>query len=488
MRSNLFILIFVIVLTSSCTPIFTPEVTLPTSTADRSLSTVTLTSLGETSTPTITSSPVNHDQLNISSTGPWLAFATNEGLWAINPDGSGLRKLYAFSEFPVYGLSFQAAPQGGILVFAEPSTRSHYPDPYLGEDLYLFIVDFPDTDPHPLTALTSRVILDQIVESSPLEEIDIEQSAWWKTEQILAAVSRPGSLAWSPSSDNVAFSASLDGPSSDVYLLDVRSDSLLRLTSGLTQATNLSWSPDGEFIIHKAVSDINVGRSGPGLIVDGLWAAPADGSEPRFLTEGDATLIGWLTANQVVIQHWSMPCDLYDLELINVSTGNRTMLWEGAFHSAALDPESGTILLGNPHEIEADNPFCQQVNPSGLYIISPPSTTPLRIGEYSNPDYFQSIRWFQEPQCFLVPAYSRTMCFSSAGELQELNLSDTAFLKERIFASSSYCIFSEALDGSAIAFSDDSTIYVASQPDFQPDPIIEDLTDVCRFDLEWVPD
>ena len=69
-----------------------------------------------------------------------------------------------------------------------------------------------------------------------------------KRESILATGSTVSSPAWSPDKSKIAFSSTMDG-NSEVYLLDLRSKRINRLTDNKAIDTEPAWSPDGKKIL-----------------------------------------------------------------------------------------------------------------------------------------------------------------------------------------------------------------------------------------------
>lgn len=72
------------------------------------------------------------------------------------------------------------------------------------------------------------------------------------------------------------------------------------------------------------------------------------------------------------------------------------------------------------------------------------------------------------------------------GKVQGAEPSGAVAESELIARNDNYCNLTELPDHSAFAFSDDTTVYVARQPDFWPRAIVSNLDDLCSFDLEWV--
>lgn len=88
---------------------------------------------------------------------------------------------------------------------------------------------------------------------------EIEQAAAEDRAEPAIAVSMPDAMAWSPDGQYPAFVAAIDGPSSDLYVYDVRYDKVTRLTDGRNQAASLAWSPDSKWIVHLEVEHFGTG-------------------------------------------------------------------------------------------------------------------------------------------------------------------------------------------------------------------------------------
>jgi hypothetical protein len=436
-----------------------------------------------TSTPILTSTT---DPRPLASSGPWIAYRTDEGLWVANPDGSRVKALFRFTSYPDYGVSLHAPPSGPFIAYADPAASSPFLQPYAGPIPALYLVTLPDLSARQLAPLASQSVFDTIIDNNPAEGVPEQSTAWFKIEQIRAAISRPGSLAWSPDGRTLAFSAALDGESSDLYMLDLASSRLTRLTSGPTQATDLQWSSDGRYIIHYAVSDINIGRSGPGLIVEGLWAADVTGAAPRLLTPGTAIPLTWIAPDQLIVYYWHIMCDTFDLEVIDIASGSRTRMLEGVFQAIAADPESATVLVGNSIEIPADEPTCPSGLAPGLYIVTSDGSAPRRVGDFATDYPTRSIRWSGDMQAFVVNDDTGTRYVTLSGEVSDQGTATTRPGLEALYRNPDYCDIVTTRDLSAVALSSDTTLYIALAPSFKPKAILGNLNGLCWDPPQWI--
>jgi hypothetical protein len=123
-----------------------------------------------------------------------------------------------------------------------------------------------------------------------------------ETESYDSFLSGFDSHKWSPNGRYLAFAGAVDGPSSDIYVLDIVDQSVIRVTDGPGNIQWIIWSPDGNRILH---SSTNVFCQPPAtcdqyfvVTKDGHSAAPI----PNTPTVPDGMFfgIGWLTPSQYV--------------------------------------------------------------------------------------------------------------------------------------------------------------------------------------------
>jgi len=107
---------------------------------------------------------------------------------------------------------------------------------------------------------------------------------------------------WSPNGRYLAFAGAMDGPSSDIYLLDVVDQSVIRLTDGPGNIQWIKWSPDGNRILH---SSANV-YCEPLATCDEYFVVTKDGNSAAPIPDISTVIggsfygIGWLTPSKYV--------------------------------------------------------------------------------------------------------------------------------------------------------------------------------------------
>jgi hypothetical protein len=165
------------------------------------------------------------------------------------------------------------------------------------------------------------------------------------------------SLAWSPTGRYLAFCGQMDGPSSDLYVLDSQTLRVTRLTTGSGMMQRLSWSPNGRWIMHASAFYVGAGSSVTNHV------ASRDGANVISFPPDQGLIEGvWLTSNLFTVNQSANGPGSHQLMVLDVREGNVTTIFEGAFQSYAFDPGTNTILLQS-------YPFYDTDPDQGLYRI-----------------------------------------------------------------------------------------------------------------------
>lgn len=361
----------------------------------------TPTGAGSHATPTPS---LHHNaQLNrLSPSGPWLALPASDGLWAVNEDGSGLTQLVHTIEDQHSPLPFAVSPDGRSLAFVlAPAFGNDSENP---EDYSLNLLHLPGPTVTHLSTLFAQAQIRAVATQFPEFSQDLfEGTSLYQRLQIGAALARRGSIAWSPDGLRIAFVAALHDVSADVYIYNLTSGGILRLTSGLTHAADLHWSPDGKFVVHQAISDINVGRSGED-VVSGLWIAAADGSANRLAMHGPAHFLRWLGDDSFLAYFSEMGCGDYDLSLVRASTGESEVIWKGQFDAADADPSSQAVLVALTN-LDERLPLwdrCPLPTEEGLFMIRLPSRAIHLVASLAGRDWVYQLAWYPSSSSFVI--------------------------------------------------------------------------------------
>jgi WD40 repeat protein len=266
----------------------------------------------------------------ISTTGPWLVYRNEGGFVVANPDGSGRMLLFDGASLGadyLYDFETVASASGGwiaLYTFDDPETMT-------GPSLQL--VHVPDGIVRWSTRLLSKEI-----------EADLAggAEAGSPASEAAQAVTMQGSLAWSPDGQKLAFVAALNGPSSDLYVYDLRRGRLQRITSGPNQMASLSWSPDGQWIAHQAVESFGTGA---GWTMGAVWVVSPDGRQLNKLyapNSGGEVFVGWSRGDSLI--SYSFGGDgFHDIRAAGADGAVENILIPSYLSDAAYDPASGTI-------------------------------------------------------------------------------------------------------------------------------------------------
>jgi hypothetical protein len=458
------------------------------------------------------------DSRPLLPSGPWLVLQAADGLWAVNQDGTGLSHLVRTTSIEQAPLPYAVSPDGTAIAFTlAPAYDSENP-----EDYSLNLLSLPGPTITHLTGLFAQPQISAIATSFPEASNQIwEGSSLYQRLQVRAAIATPGSLAWSPDGATIGVVAALDGVSADVYTLELASGRIRRLTSGPTQAADLHWSPDGRFLAHQAISDINIGRSGTD-IVSGLWIAASDGSSNRLAMNGPAYFLRWLTNDTFLAYYSEMGCGDYDLTLVHASTGEKRVVWRGQFDAADADPASQTILIALTN-LDERLPLwdrCSLPAEDGLFLIRLPSITIRRLVTLDGHDWIGQVTWYPGARTFVVGPSRPLLEVSLPGDVSDPRERDpmpfqTAPSGRWHWLSNpvSYSPFGDGLSvvgqtGSAIQvydghvcnilwdpqgttlyfYSDEESpvLYKASAPSFAPVEAIRGLSLSCADSPRWV--
>ena len=292
--------------------------------------------------PSPTPSKPIESTISLSPQGPWLVYQKEDHLlYAVNANGTGITTIGDSSTgtYPYTG-----SESSGLLATMIDGKYSFSVD--------LVLIEFPDLQQK------RRIALYSYWETEPENNLDLNIP-------MEASSSDP---KWSPDGSQIAFVASIDGPSLDLYLYDSTLDQIKRLSSGDNHAADPHWSPNGEWIVHSEVSEFN------GWLVEALWAASADGKQMKWLFAPEGSWTPW-------ILEWvgedSFICILRSsggeqiIRHVDISDGTVTILFPEYLHTIpAVDPITGAVAFSPMLGVKDVEPM---LNQNGIYIISPPS-------------------------------------------------------------------------------------------------------------------
>ena len=413
----------------------------------------------------------------LSDEGPWLIFSTPEGLFVMNPDGSGLTQFYFGPINSPWARQILISPHGGYLAYL------------VGEsyDATLRINQFPWR-----TLITETPLL------SYSDELDMDA---------MRAIVEQQSMAFSPDGQSLAFMGAMEGPTSDLYTYSLETYQITQLTDGPSQAHQPVWSPDGKYIVHTGVSSFGTGA---GSTMSGVWASIVETTDAVTLYDpsgsGSERIIGWVDNQTFVVYSWDILCGSGNLRTFNIETQESSILWADSFRAAAFDPVNKVaVLISNDGE-------CSPDSGAGLYHVPTNGNIPFRFLEFTG----SQVIWSEEANLFLVSGVSGSgvIAVDSSGQFIDLDMPqgaeafpaispgtrDLAWSGDSLWIGALLGsidnppqeIFNEPVytvtwtpDGESVIFFSDSGLYIAFQPDYTPILIAEGLDNRNGYS-DWV--
>lgn len=198
----------------------------------------------------------------------------NRDLWAVRPDGSGLRRL---TDHPGFDVLADVSRDGRRIVF-----QSDREGPFI---FRVYVMDADGTNVRRLTTAAAfesspdwspdgrRVALDRSVATGN-QEVFIVHADGTGEVRLTDSPGFDGQPDWSPDGRRIVFSSARDD-NREIYLMNADGTGVERLTAHAAADEAPAWSPDGRRIAFHSTRD--------GVL--GIYVMNADGGEVRRLTD-----------------------------------------------------------------------------------------------------------------------------------------------------------------------------------------------------------
>lgn len=447
-----------------------------------------------TDTPVPSSTPTI-PQIPLAAKGPWGIVQTDQGIWVFNPDGGGVRAL-------TWGSSLAISPSGGKVAYL---SDTNHDNPAL-EKVSLRLLSLPDGASETLTDVLPP--LSSWVVPTPGGALSIPtpdlEFAWGQ------AYSAVGSMDWSPDGGRLAFTSGQDGLYTNVYVYDLKTGKITRMTDRPHYEYGVKWSPTGEYLFFSEAESFG----GGGITGGGAWVIRADRplAPPVWGIPGSHTtpafdLYAWTSPDSLLLESYSQPCGIEALSAVDVAQGTMPTLWQAAewgdcIESVIRNPSGGDFLL-NQILLNSDELHLALLGPDGAKLKDVNSgdlRTFLLQGDYpdrlslagstaavpvSPPGAFLPIQspdgvqwaWLPWPISWLHTV-GEGLWIGKAGQVP------------RLVYPSRVDSFSWSPDGKTVFFCAGGSVYVASRPDFNPEAMnaIQEspLYAPYRVEVNWV--
>ncbi len=322
--------------------------------------------------------------------GPWLLFLENERLSILSLTEGSRIPVAAEKYAGPPSLETAVSPTGQHVAFLTAADNRFH-------NLTLRVVSLPKISTIQTISLTSA-------ETEPGAEAGPGETGF----EIARTIASLDNLAWSPDGLKLAFTGAQTGPSADLYLLDVDTGQLTRLTDESSQATRPRWSPEGSAILYSGLNSLGTGA---GFGMTGVWAVSLDGSDPVPLdmpkNSGDERHLGWAGPDTAIRYTFNPRCGTHNLRAINIRTGQVRIFWTDAFQAVGFDPVSAKVLVSVASLDETCNPSGTQ----GLILTHPEAQDALLVSDKNALE----ITWSPEAGQFLVATPEGVVAFDLFG-------------------------------------------------------------------------
>jgi Tol biopolymer transport system component len=197
--------------------------------------------------------------------GPYLLFTRdNKNLTIMDADGKGLKQLKLPNDGHIFQLYRSVSPDGDWLAYFAGSAEAPY-------DIALHLLNLSDETMQLVSKLLTSDFpanLEPIVETMVLgDPPNYDADCFQDMECRRSLVERElanslYSLDWSPDSRFVAFTAQIDGPSSDISIYNLHDKTIRRLTTEAQNIYSLDWAPNGQAMLYPIIFPPGSGYKG----------------------------------------------------------------------------------------------------------------------------------------------------------------------------------------------------------------------------------
>jgi len=296
--------------------------------------TASFTLTSEPATPTLTPEP------SLRTNGPYFAYfrevpgRSDLQFVLMDADGVGRKIIDLPDEIADSPTGTQyVSPDGKWLAFYTGSAgkdngRTIPPGTY---DLTLNLLNMTTGEKQIITPLLSKDYPNNFVEA-----VKETRNSYIRTEDLQRAfLTITQAIAWSPDGKYLAFAGQMEGLSSDLYLYDMTTKNIQRLSDDHEELQSIRWSSDGKWILHESGFSTDI------MVEKHISVVAVDDSSVRDL--GNAWRSYWLNSHEILTYRSGI--ERYQLRLVDLDTGNSTEIWEGYFGGYEVDPTGTWVVL-----------------------------------------------------------------------------------------------------------------------------------------------
>jgi len=319
--------------------------------------------------PTVFATPAPTPETALTTDGPYLIYLrdtkNDKEIVFMDSNGAGRRVIPISPELvsDPNAISIKnISPSGTWLAFYTGSAEICLHSDGAPCDLSLNLINLETGQVEKTISLLSKNYPENFSQAAKkLNNPDITASSLQYA--FLSGITR--AFSWSPDGPPLAFAGQMDGLSSDLYVYDVTTERIRRLSSGPQELQWINWSPDGKWIVHGSVYEV-----GMGMNFD-IYAASLDGNTVKYLSNASlySGVKEWLNTHEYFEYYSQNGPGTFGLRSVDIETGRIRKIWGGAFMDFSVDKDGEKVVL---YAISPDNWFHNEVDPNfiaGEYLI-----------------------------------------------------------------------------------------------------------------------
>lgn len=310
-------------------------------------------------------SPTPAPTLGNLLTPPYLVYVKKvngkEQVVLVNQDGTGIKII------PLPDNGFNArnpSPTGEWIVFYTGSGGEQTLMNGPKYDLALNLMHLPDGVTHKVTDLLSKDFPNNLEKFAELAKNNDQDIAFLDTSTIVDEA-RQGLIyrlmisEWSPSGETLAFAGEMDGPSTDLYLYNLKSGNIQRISSGSKNIDFIDWFPGGSQILYSSSYLPCEGDCSTYFVTN------PDGSSSREIKNfekfgGVARDRTWSGPSLLTIYTSANVVGTCCLRNFDFETDRLNMLYGGSFQNYAYDSQTNLLAISianNPENVSTGTYF-----------------------------------------------------------------------------------------------------------------------------------
>ncbi|HEX2993267.1 MAG TPA: hypothetical protein VHP14_00490 [Anaerolineales bacterium] len=294
-------------------------------------------------TATLHSEPALTIMPTVSFDGPRLVYQGDPAVYMMYFDGAGKKKLNLPSDFVIQYLEQNISPDGKWIAFHTGSEEN--------KDIALNLFSIETGESILITSLLSPDYPHNFQKA--FDRIQTSQKVFFNKGAISSAMFELGfdltMVSWSPDSRFLAFAGEMDGPTSDLYLYDMESQTIRRMFDDLLNLGSLEWADDGQVIFFSNIV--------PGEIYSWhiYYAIDVENGHVQEFDVAGWDIIDTCFESESCFWHYQGDGgDPNNISLLDTASGKSKTIWGSTFQDYAISLPDKLIIVSGPYAEEPE--------------------------------------------------------------------------------------------------------------------------------------